>query len=72
MLRGVPPGEYLLVLLPASRADALRDTAAFEPLLQHAVTVVLAEGQRTVQDLTADQAWSRTDRSRHQNRRTPR
>jgi len=52
VFRGLPPGEYLMILLPASSAEALRETAEFEPLLQHAVKVVLAEGQRTVQDLT--------------------
>lgn len=50
-VRGLPPGDYLVVVLDAQRAETLGETAAFDPLVAGALRVTLAEGERTGRDL---------------------
>jgi len=51
IVRGLPPGEYLVAALTDLDPDELRDAAFLETLLAASVKVSLGDGEQKVQDL---------------------
>jgi len=51
IVRGLPPGEYLVAALTDLDPDELRDAAFLETLLAASVKVTLGDGEQKVQDL---------------------
>jgi hypothetical protein len=51
IIRGLPPGDYLVAALTDLDPDDLRDVAFLENLLAAAVKVTLSDGEQKIQDL---------------------